>query len=204
MANKFIKYSEGKRMGGGDRLPIPAVETGTYAGVCIGFFDVGYHINPKFGKKQRKVVAVFEIDKTIDMEKTARTAENGDRFDQYQGKRHVVSFEETLSFDAKANLRKHLTTWLGGFEIDEDQFVDYDESYALLQKELVGLSALISIESVTSKNTGNTFAKITGLMQLPKGVSELKPENVNYEAPAWIKKKIDSAVDAHHVVQEEV
>ncbi len=201
--SKLIKYS-GKREATKERLPVPTLEAGTYAAVLIGLFDIGYHLNPKFEKKQRRVVGIFEVDKTIALDAKLKTADNAERFDLYNGKRYVISFEETLSLNSKANLRKYLNTWLGGLDVDDDQFIDYDSTFELLQKELVGKSALVSIATGVSQATGKEFAKITGIMQLPKGTKELVAENTDFKAPGWVQKKIDAQVDSPNVVQKEI
>jgi hypothetical protein len=110
----------------------------------------------------------------------------------------VISKEFTLSMHEKSNLRKFLESWRGkNFTEDEAKRFDITK---LLEK-----TCMLSIKHKVAKN-GNTYAEISGVNLLPKGMecppqinptTELNYDNWNQEIfnslPEFIQDKIKSS-----------
>lgn len=82
-----------------------------------------------------------------------------------------VSKEFTLSLNEKANLRKFLESWRGkGFTEEEAKRFDISK--------LLGLACMVNvIHKVSAK--GNTYAEISSISAMPKGVKCPDPINKN-------------------------
>lgn len=126
--------------GGGDFEACPA---GTHPAVLLGLLDIGTYTESFQGqppKDSRKVLLVWEVQVDTD--------------------RHYVGRDYTLSFNTKSTLRQLVEKWRG------KAFGD-DESFDLMS--VVGKPCLISIVHKQSQS-GNTYARVDGVMALPKGM----------------------------------
>jgi len=61
-------------------------------------------------------------------------------------------------------------------------------------ESLVGRSALLTVVHNTVEATGKTYANIGNATELPKAMTALEVENVEYKAPEFIKKMSDNQV----------
>lgn len=129
--------------------PAPA---GLHQGVCcdvvdLGVLEVTYPGKP--AKKQHKISVVWQLDAFAD-----------------DGKRARVSKRYTLSLHEKAGLRKDLESWRGraftpaelappGFDIER----------------LIGANAQINVAH--ADKAGTTYANVTGIVPLGKGMVKL-------------------------------
>jgi hypothetical protein len=112
-------------------------------------------------------------------------------------KPRVIGKEYTLSLGKKATLRAALQSWRGR-PFTEEELKGFELS------KLLGANCLINVIHKTSDDGSKTYARIEGLMPLPKGMPVLKPlaptltfdlpktgPIVLLEAiPEWIKEKI--------------
>ena len=127
--------------------PIPA---GTYLAVCSMMVDLGLQYNERFGNTQQKVLIGWEIPgETIEIDG--------------EEKPRMISKQYTASLSAKATLRKDLESWRGKSFTPE-------ELKAFDMKTIVGASCMLSIIHAKSTTTGNPYAKISGVMAVPKGM----------------------------------
>lgn len=126
--------------------PIPA---GTYLAICCMMVDLGLQYNEKFGNTSPKVLIGWEVpSETIEIDG--------------EEKPRLVSKQYTASLSAKATLRKDLESWRGKAFTPE-------ELKAFDMKSIVGTSCMLSIIHQES-TTGKTYAKISGVMAVPKGM----------------------------------
>lgn len=169
-----------------NKTKFPVVSEGVHMAVCHGVIDLGTQQTEWQGheKHVRKVLLCWELPD----ERIERDGESIPR---------VVSARYTASIGEKANLRKVLESWrgkaftqeeLGGFEI----------------RNLLGVGCQIQI--IHKKKGEQTYANVTSVMALPKGmksaVSELPQLWFSFdeidksnpaipeEIPEWIQKVI--------------
>jgi hypothetical protein len=123
-------------------------------------------------------------------------------FDDAKGEQPlVISKEYTLSMNEKANLRKDLKSWRGKDFTDE-------EAKKFDITNLLGVSCMLNVIHVTSKDGSKQYASISGITPLPKGID--CPPQVNKSIclsfdnfdnalfnsmPDFIKEKIVSSVE---------
>jgi len=139
--------------------PIPA---GVTIGTCYGIIDLGTltEDSPMYGRKtQRKLLVQWECP-----EHRIEVDRDGKKVDMPR----AISKRYTLSLRQKANLRKDLESWRG------KAFTEAEEK-AFLIDVLLGKSCQILVQHVEGKN--GTFAKVTAIMPLPKGMPAPKMEN---------------------------
>lgn len=158
-----IIAKEGKRKA----LPLPPAEN-TQA-VCFDLWDLGLQAGEWKGKPKvtHRVKLGFELDSRIESA------------DDFNGKRHHIYKDYTLSLDKKANLRKDLEAWRGRpFTAEElDGFN--------LQEALPGANCLANIIHYTGQD-GNVRAKISAITSLPKNMPKIAAET-DRGTPDWIK-----------------
>jgi hypothetical protein len=133
--------------------PIPA---GLHHAICYGIIDVGTQPsnNPQF-KPSRKVVFLFELpDERI----------NIDGKDLPRG----TSTKFTLSLGDKSKLRPALQSWRGRPFTDEE-LKGFDIT------KVLGANAYVNITHETKD--GKTYANVTTINPLPKGMAKRTPEN---------------------------
>ena len=163
-------------VGGGDR-EFELVPPGTHSAVCTLIADVGIQPGGNYGPKH-KVIFMFETpdNRTSDGKKALAITE-----------RH------TASMNRKANMRLMLEGWRGN-SFTDDEAAEFDVSKVLGKVCLVGV--------VHNKVGDKTYANISNVMALPKGMPTPKAESPliyfgpdddsSYEKlPPWIKKLVD-------------
>lgn len=184
-----------KDTGGGDfKIPDP----GAHVAVCDLVVDLGLQPNSyNPAKPKQKVYLRWQLpNERLEFEK--------------DGKHHnlpmTVGSMFTASLSKKAVLREFLEAWRG------KPFTD---------KELAGfdlftiLGAPCQVNIIHNESNGKTYANVTGVMPLPKGMDKPKVEGktVKYspetpdqyeEVPEWLRKKIESAVteESHDTVAQ--
>lgn len=133
---------------GGDFTPPP---TGAHPAICYRFIDLGTQSSNFNGetKHQHKVMLSWEItDPDLRMD---------------DGRPFTISSRYTWSMHEKSTLRKTLESWRG--KPFEDS--DFGEGGFDVRK-LLGAPCLLSI--IQQDKDGKTYANISAIMKLPKGV----------------------------------
>ena len=159
----------------------PPLEAGSYPAVCYGLVDIGWQYNEAYKKSSPKLIIMWEIPGetiTIDGEEKSR----------------VISQTYTVSLNEKATLRKDLASWRGR-DFTDEELKGFDI------KTIVGAPCLLSI--VHKESNGRTYANISGVMALPKGIKrprgtldevifDLDTSDLSEIAdlPDWIQKRI--------------
>ena len=166
----------------GESKPKQQAPAGSHVARCISVIDLGTQDTP-FGESH-KVRITWELPE----EKAVFKEENGEQ-------PFVLSKDYTLSLYEKANLRHDLESWRGR-AFTEQELRGFDIS------KLIGAPCLLSVIHKTS-DKGKTFANISSVSALPKGMS--CPPMINpaveyaitdgrsevYESfPEWLQKKI--------------
>lgn len=136
------------RDGGKSFTPAPE---GQHSAVCVDIIDLGMVETTWNGKTKQshKCRIVFEISE-----------------ENEQGQRHTVREQFTASLSEKAALRKFLESWRG------KPFTD-DELKGFDLEALWCAPALIQV--VHQARGDKTYANISSIMKLPKGVGRLEP-----------------------------
>jgi len=147
--------------GGSSYEPIPA---GTYPARCYSMIHIGTIEENILGqtKKLNKVRITWELPTETKVFKE----ENGEQ-------PYSISKEFTLSMNEKSNLRKFLEGWRG-VSFTEKEAEAFDVTV------LIGKPCLLSVIHKSSKN-GNTYAEISSVSTLPKGMSCPKQINSSFE-----------------------
>jgi len=176
--------------GGKDFDPIPA---GMHQAVCYGIYDLGTQPsnNPAFSDAH-KVLLTFELPhERGDFEKDGIMSNQP----------RVSSKEYTLSIGDKANLKRDLVSWRGR-EFTKEEKANFDISV------LAGVNCQINlVHKVSGK--GTTYANITSISPLSKGMTKVEPENpiciytmpdegnivIPETVPEWIAKKIMASIE---------
>lgn len=143
--------------GSTQRELIPA---GNHVARCYQMIDIG-SVDESFNgetKHMHKVSIGFELPNETRVFKQ----ENGEQ-------PFVVSKEYTLSLHEKSRLRQDLKSWRG------KDFTD-KEAEAFDIAKLLGVPCMLNVIHVTAKN-GNTYAQISGITPVPKGL--VCPPQVN-------------------------
>lgn len=143
-------------------------EAGTFTARCVGLIDLGTQASTFDGetKTAHKLLMQFEI-----------TDPDNRRDD---GSAHIISKRFTASLHAKAALRGFLEAWRG-------RPFTADELRGFELHRLLGAACLIGI--VHTDKDGRTFANISSIMKLPKGMAA--PESLlpltqfDLSAPDW-------------------
>lgn len=152
-----------KDKGGADIAPVP---TGMHHAVCYGVVDVG--TQPAWGKfpARPKVVMLYEFPELrIDLPDK-----------QNEGKKvnlpRALSIKETATLASKGNLRGILENWRGR-PFTEQELEGFDLN------NVIGANALINVvhEQGRGENAGKTYANISTINPLPKGMKKLTAEN---------------------------
>jgi hypothetical protein len=174
-----------KENGGGKSFEI--IEEGTHPAVCYGMVDIGEQKTNYNGEEKSadKIIILWEVsDATITI----------DGKEMPRG----ISKTYTNSLHEKAGLRKDLKSWRGK-EFTEAELAGFN------LENIIGAPCLINI--VHTEKDGRTYANISSIMALPKGMP--KPQMVNpklifnmdtateadlKKLPEWIQKKITESV----------
>lgn len=158
----------------GEKKEFHQVPAGTVQGVCYDVWDIGLQKTTFQGqqKVKHKIIIAFETTELIP---------DG----EYQGKRMTISKRYTLSLSEKANLRKDLESWRGkAFTAEELKGFDIEK--------LIGANAMLSV--VHNQVDGKTYANVSSISKLMKGMMPLQPENKR-GLPDWVKKIKEAAVE---------
>jgi hypothetical protein len=135
----------------GQSDPVPA---GSHHAVCYGVVAIGTQPSEKFTPRQ-KVVILWELPQ-----------ERGD-FGEKKDVPRAISKTYTLSLNDRATLRHDLENWRGKpFTAQEAGGFDVDR--------LIGANCMLSV--VHTVKEGRTFANVSALMPLPKGMKPTQPE----------------------------
>lgn len=136
----------------------PVLE-GVHKGVCYAIYDLGMQYNEIFGKSAHKAVIIWELPgERIQIERDGETLDLP----------RVVSKKYTLSLGDRANLRKDLESWRGKtFTPEELKGFDIHK--------LLGANCMIQI--IHKSKDGKTYANISAILPLYKGMKKLEPEN---------------------------
>ena len=173
---------------------MPPIEAGVQHAVCIGVIDLGTQpqSNPMY-KPHRKVLLTWELPNQ------KITVKSKDGLAEMEMPR-VISDDYTMSLGTKANLRKMLDVWRGR-PFTPDELASFDLS------KLIGVNGLISIVHNKSKDGTKTYANVSSVSPLMKGMPKLTPENKTLvwdlppsgpitfppEMPEWIQNKIKNS-----------
>lgn len=155
--------------GGNDELP-PAENN---PAVLVGLIDLGTHDEEYQGKRYQARKALFCWELTADHKS--------------DGSPFIVTRDYTISekLSKKSGLRQMLESW-------RSEPLNDQESVKLLN--LLGKPCLVGIAHATSAK-GNSYAKITGISKVPKGMTVPKPFTTPFEwhigsgdfqAPEWL------------------
>lgn len=174
---------------GGETREFELAPPGTHSAVCILIADVGIQSGGNFGPKH-KVLFMFETpdNRTSDTNKALSITE-----------RH------TASMNKKANMRLMLEGWRGCTFSDEEA-AEFDV------RKVLGKACLVGV--VHNKVGDKTYANITNVMALPKGMPQPKAEaplvyygpddDSQYEKlPPWIKKLIDNQMSPEPIASRQ-
>lgn len=162
------------------------VEAGTYPARCVAVVDLGIQHNTFNNKDQEKVLLMFELP-------TERITVDG------EDKPRWLSARYTMSLNEKATLRKTLDAWRGK-PFTPEELLGFDLS------SVINAPCMLTITN-TEKN-GNTYANISGVSKLMKGmevpalenepiVFDMEAENaeeIKKKLPDWVQKIIEESV----------
>lgn len=165
---------------------IKQLDPGVYTGIASALIDLGIQENTMFGKKQRKVMIVWNI--------VGETVVVND-----EEMPRVMSKEYTMSLGEKSTLRKDLEAWRGRpFSTDELNGFDLTNI----------LNVPCQLQINQQEKNGKTFVSIAAIMAIPKGMKVEEIDNAyffdtydsntweNYDKiPNWIKEKIKKALN---------
>jgi hypothetical protein len=173
--------------GGGDYTITPA---GNHRGVCSMVVDLGNQLvqSQMYGDKiKHQVYVAWELpDESI----TWTDKDGNERTGPMRiGKTYTVSLHEN------ANLRADLESWRGQ-SFTEAELDGFDIS------KLAGVAALVNVTHNKAGN-GKTYANVTAVTPLPKGMEKPTPANgtIVYDAdnvgsfdnlPEWLQQKIQN------------
>lgn len=142
----------------GTMKEIEVIPAGVHTAVCYGIIDLGVQV-ATFNDEtsiQRKIMLLFELpDETYENE-------SGEAIPR------VISKQYTLSLHPRSSLNKMIATWRNKPFTDEEIKAGFDLS------QIIGWGAQLSISNEKSKQ-GKPYAKIEGIMGLPKGFPAPKP-----------------------------
>jgi hypothetical protein len=147
--------------GGASHSPVPA---GNYVARCYSMIHIGTsdEVIQGVAKRLNKVRITWELPTETKV------------FDEAKGEQpFVVSKEFTLSMNEKANLRKFLESWRGK-AFTEAEAAKFDIT------KLLGVACMLNVIHKQSK-TGNTYAEISSVSALPKGLQCPPQINPNFE-----------------------
>lgn len=151
------------------------IQAGNYVARCYSMIHVG--TNKENIQGQDKILNKVRLTWELPTELRIFNEEKGEQ-------PMVISKEYTLSMHEKANLRKDLESWRGlGFT--EDQAKSFDIT------KLLGVTCMLNIIHRVANN-GNTYANISNVSTVPKGLECPAQINENYEFNYTDKFKIEA------------
>lgn len=161
------------------KLPLP--EAGTTQAVCCGVWDLGLQKTSYNGSEKIKhqVVIAWEVAEKINCPES-----------EYHGKPYMLSKTYTVSLYEGANLRKDLESWRG------TPFTETEVSEGFDVEKLYGINCLVGIAHEQDRSgNGKTYANITAILPMVKGMTKITPLRTREEAPPkWVTEKAAQAV----------
>jgi len=144
------------------RQPAPA---GNHFARCVSMIDLGHHTDSFEGKDKRvhKCRFTFELPNELNVFSDERGPEP-----------HLVSKEFNLSLHEKASLRAFLQSWRG-HPFTEEQAKKFDVSV------LIGIPCMINIIHVPSKDGTKTYANISSVAPVAKGMADVPQITPSFE-----------------------
>lgn len=149
-------------------------KAGSHVAVVVGIFDVGYHFNERYQKKEHKGYIVFEIDEQ-----------------DSSGKHIELSKSFTFNLGEKANLRKLVNAALGRDVTAQEQATGFETD------DLIGKAVQISVSHYTFGDRTN--AGIETIISLMTGIKAFKPDKLyttGTPEPKWILEKRSKSIEA--------
>lgn len=166
---------------------LPPTPEGVHQGICYALYDLGVQFSEKWGKSAHQCLIIWELPEVrIDIEK------DGEKLNLPR----AVSKKYTLSLNEKAALRKDLQSWRGR-NFTEEELKGFDIV------KLLGVNCMIQI--IHSTKDTKTFANVSSIMPLYKGLQKREPENpvkffsmsdhseIPEGTPDWIKELIEQS-----------
>jgi hypothetical protein len=131
---------------------------GTHLAVCFRVIDLGTQKSTYSGKEKEahKILVSWELPQ--------ERQDNGELF--------IIGQRYTWSMSEKATLRKHLQSWRGAAFTEKD-FAGPPNGFNI--KNIIGKPCLLTISH--EEKDGSTYANITSVAKLMKGMTAPQPEN---------------------------
>lgn len=128
---------------------------GVHQAVCCDVVDMGNLETVWNGQKKIKHVVriVWQVEELME-----------------DGKPFLVQSRYTASLHEKARLRKDLESWRGR-TFTEPELQSFD------LEVLLGVNCLLNVVQAKSTKNGNTYANVTAVMPLKKGMEKMTPTN---------------------------
>ena len=171
----------------GDGQHFEPLESGLHHAVCYAVYDLGTHYDERWEKRSRRVLIMWEIpNERIDIERDGKM----------QNLPRAISKRYTLSLHPKSGLRRDLEGWRG------KAFTD-DELNGFDLHDLLRANCMLQV--VHKEGNNRTFANISSVSRLMKGLNKLEPENglkfYSFDdggslpdgTPEWVADKIHTA-----------
>ena len=166
---------------GSSASTIDPIEEGTYLGVCSMLIDLGMQYSEQYKNRSKKVLIGWEIpEETIELDDGPHP--------------RMISKTYTASLNERASLRVDLAAWRGR-DFTDTELASFD------LHNIIGASCLINI--IHSTRDGRTYANISSIMALPKGMAKGKlaeppivfdldtdPLEALDKMPKWIAERI--------------
>ena len=167
----------------------PLIPEGSYPAVCCGLVDIGtQHVNYKDAEKEQKQITVM-------WELVGETIERPDGTSEAR----AISKTYTKSLSERSSLYKDLVSWRGR-EFTAEEMNAFD------LRSVLGAPCLLSI--VHRKTDNGTYANISGIMRLPRGmeppkgerkallfdVEDCVPEELA-RLPEWLQKRVRESAE---------
>ena len=131
------------------------VEPGVHHAICYGVVDLGTQFSEVYNNESHKVLIMWELP----FERITIEGKDLPR---------AISRRFTLSINKKAKLREVLESWRGRAFTDKDL-----EGFDI--KNLLGVNCQVNV--IHNTNNGKTYANVSSVIPLSKGVEKRKPEN---------------------------
>ena len=170
------------------------IPEGVYGARCFAIYDLGTQAETWQGeeKQMHKVLFMWEIPELRITVKDKTTGEEKDL-------PRAISNRYTLSLGDKAKMRAHLESWRGKAFTNAEL-----EGFDL--KNILGKACQLQV--IHNESGGKTYANITSVMALPKGMTvgpqETESKFFSFEdggqipegTPEWVRKLICESAEA--------
>jgi hypothetical protein len=135
------------------------VSQGLHQAVAFMLYDLGTHYNEKFGKSAHKILIGWEVpSERIEVER------DGQKVDMPK----MISSKFTASLHEKAQLRKTLESWRGR-NFTKEELAGFN------MQSILKANCMLNV--IHNQKDGKNYANVAGVVQLPKGMKRLEPEN---------------------------